>query len=51
MALCWLPNFLIDVTFLQVKAARAQHGKKSFGPVIVDQLYGYALSSTVLVPV
>ncbi|KAH8994798.1 citrate synthase [Lactarius akahatsu] len=24
----------------KVKAARVQHGKKSFGPVIVDQLYG-----------
>ncbi|KAF9024940.1 hypothetical protein BDZ89DRAFT_1092730 [Hymenopellis radicata] len=23
-----------------VKAARAEHGKKSFGPVVVDQLYG-----------
>jgi hypothetical protein len=25
---------------VQVKAVRAEHGKKSFGPVIVDQLYG-----------
>ena len=23
----------------QVKAVRAEHGKKSFGPVLVDQLY------------
>jgi len=28
----------------QVKAARAEHGKKSFGPVIVNQLYGYVYS-------
>ena len=27
----------------QVKAARVEHGKKSFGPVLVDQLYGYVL--------
>ena len=26
---------------LQVKAIRAEHGKKTFGPVLVDQLYGY----------
>jgi citrate synthase len=24
----------------QVKHIRAEHGKKAFGPVIVDQLYG-----------
>jgi citrate synthase len=24
----------------KVKAARVEHGKKSFGPVVVDQLYG-----------
>ncbi len=28
------------LTRTQVKAARAEHGKKSFGPVVVDQLYG-----------
>ena len=32
----WLP---LNVN--QVKAIRAEHGKKSFGPVLVDQLYGY----------
>ncbi|KAH9945493.1 citrate synthase [Epithele typhae] len=31
---------LIPVQLENVKAARAEHGKKSFGPVIVDQLYG-----------
>jgi len=32
------------MTCPQVKATRAQHGKKAFGPVIVDQLYGYLSS-------
>ena len=27
-----------------MKAARAEHGKKAFGPVVVDQLYGYNIS-------
>ncbi|KAH9995737.1 citrate synthase [Russula vinacea] len=31
---------LIPAAQEQVKAARVQHGKKSFGPVLVDQLYG-----------
>ncbi|KAI0297286.1 citrate synthase [Multifurca ochricompacta] len=31
---------LIPVAQEKVKAARHEHGKKSFGPVIVDQLYG-----------
>ncbi|TFY72039.1 hypothetical protein EVG20_g967 [Dentipellis fragilis] len=31
---------LIPPTLERVKAVRAEHGKKSFGPVIVDQLYG-----------
>jgi citrate synthase len=31
---------LIPVEIENVKAARAEHGKKSFGPVTVDQLYG-----------
>ncbi|KAI0077249.1 citrate synthase [Panus rudis PR-1116 ss-1] len=31
---------LIPAELEQVKAVRAEHGKKSFGPVIVDQLYG-----------
>ncbi|OCH94917.1 citrate synthase [Obba rivulosa] len=31
---------LIPVEMENVKAARAEHGKKSFGPVVVDQLYG-----------
>jgi len=26
---------------VQVKQIRAQHGKKAFGPVLVDQLYGH----------
>lgn len=32
----------------QVKRIRAEHGKKSFGPVLVDQLYGYALCNSSL---
>lgn len=28
------------LNIVQVKAVRAEHGKKSFGPVVVDQLYG-----------
>lgn len=32
------------LTFTQVKAIRAEHGKKAFGPVVVDQLYGCVLS-------
>lgn len=28
-------------SYTQVKATRLEHGKKAFGPVIVDQLYGY----------
>ncbi|KAJ7158938.1 citrate synthase [Mycena filopes] len=31
---------LIPVELENVKRVRAEHGKKSFGPVIVDQLYG-----------
>ncbi|KAI0714390.1 citrate synthase [Cerioporus squamosus] len=31
---------LIPAEIENVKAARAEHGKKSFGPVLVDQLYG-----------
>ncbi|KAK2463476.1 hypothetical protein APHAL10511_004562 [Amanita phalloides] len=31
---------LIPVEIENVKAARAEHGKKAFGPVTVDQLYG-----------
>ncbi|KIJ52511.1 hypothetical protein M422DRAFT_26094 [Sphaerobolus stellatus SS14] len=31
---------LIPIQLEKVKAARAEHGKKAFGPVIVDQLYG-----------
>ncbi|KAF8134815.1 citrate synthase-like protein [Boletus edulis] len=31
---------LIPAEIEQVKRIRAQHGKKSFGPVLVDQLYG-----------
>ncbi|KAJ7573857.1 citrate synthase-like protein [Mycena floridula] len=31
---------LIPAELENVKAIRAEHGKKSFGPVIVDQLYG-----------
>ncbi|EIN04962.1 citrate synthase [Punctularia strigosozonata HHB-11173 SS5] len=31
---------LIPKELENVKAARAEHGKKSFGPVLVDQLYG-----------
>ncbi|KAK7686140.1 citrate (Si)-synthase [Cerrena zonata] len=31
---------LIPQELEQVKAVRAEHGKKSFGPVLVDQLYG-----------
>ncbi|CDO74358.1 hypothetical protein BN946_scf184355.g6 [Trametes cinnabarina] len=31
---------LIPAEIENVKATRAEHGKKSFGPVIVDQLYG-----------
>ncbi|KAI0688089.1 citrate synthase [Cytidiella melzeri] len=31
---------LIPREIENVKAARAEHGKKSFGPVLVDQLYG-----------
>lgn len=37
--------FLLNVN--QVKAIRAEHGKKSFGPVLVDQLYGYVQSMCV----
>ncbi|KAF7789821.1 hypothetical protein EIP86_000767 [Pleurotus ostreatoroseus] len=35
---------LIPTELENVKAVRAEHGKKAFGPVIVDQLYGYAFS-------
>ncbi|RDX41748.1 citrate synthase [Polyporus arcularius HHB13444] len=31
---------LIPAEIENVKATRAEHGKKSFGPVLVDQLYG-----------
>ncbi|THG93199.1 hypothetical protein EW026_g7972 [Hermanssonia centrifuga] len=31
---------LIPAELENVKATRAEHGKKSFGPVLVDQLYG-----------
>jgi len=31
---------LIPVELENVKQARAEHGKKTFGPVLVDQLYG-----------
>ncbi|KAI0749886.1 citrate synthase [Daedaleopsis nitida] len=31
---------LIPAEIENVKAARAEHGKKAFGPVLVDQLYG-----------
>ncbi|KAH8094582.1 citrate synthase [Cristinia sonorae] len=31
---------LIPVELEKVKAVRAEHGSKSFGPVLVDQLYG-----------
>ncbi|EKM57905.1 uncharacterized protein PHACADRAFT_251834 [Phanerochaete carnosa HHB-10118-sp] len=31
---------LIPVELEHVKAARVEHGKKAFGPVLVDQLYG-----------
>ncbi|KDQ24577.1 hypothetical protein PLEOSDRAFT_1067387 [Pleurotus ostreatus PC15] len=31
---------LIPAELENVKAVRAEHGKKSFGPVLVDQLYG-----------
>ncbi|CAL1715744.1 unnamed protein product [Somion occarium] len=31
---------LIPAEIENVKAVRAEHGKKSFGPVLVDQLYG-----------
>jgi len=30
-----------DIFCTQVKAIRAEHGKKAFGSVVVDQLYGY----------
>ncbi|KAI0762030.1 citrate synthase [Irpex lacteus] len=32
---------LIPKELENVKAVRAEHGKKSFGPVLVDQLYGH----------
>ncbi|KAJ2935375.1 hypothetical protein H1R20_g1720, partial [Candolleomyces eurysporus] len=32
---------LIPQEIENVKATRAAHGKKAFGPVVVDQLYGY----------
>lgn len=31
---------LVTLIPSQVKAIRAEHGKKAFGPVTVDQLYG-----------
>ena len=36
---------LPDLLSIQVKAIRAEHGKKAFGPVLVDQLYGLAFVS------
>ena len=37
-------SWLTSLTRIQVKAARAEHGKKTFGPVLVDQLYGCVVS-------
>ena len=36
---------LTSLSLIQVKAVRAEHGKKSFGPVLVDQLYGCVMST------
>lgn len=36
-----------DTLFIQVKSVRAEHGKKSFGPVVVDQLFGCVPSHTI----
>ncbi|TFY54046.1 hypothetical protein EVJ58_g9092 [Rhodofomes roseus] len=35
-----MQSSLVRSAIAQVKATRAEHGKKAFGPVLVDQLYG-----------
>ena len=35
------PRSISSYRCVQVKAIRAEHGKKSFGPVLVDQVFGY----------